>query len=51
MILFGSYNWRVLEIQNDSSLIITEYMIEQRAYHDDYKEVTWVDCSLRRYLN
>jgi len=50
-IQFGSYEWQVLEIQNNKALIITEYIIEQRPYHDAYKDITWADCSLRKYLN
>ncbi|MDF2986435.1 MAG: hypothetical protein K0R50_1945 [Eubacterium sp.] len=48
---FGSYDWRVLDLQNNTALIITECIIEQRAYHDAYKDITWADCSLRKYLN
>jgi hypothetical protein len=51
IISFGSYDWRVLDIQNNSALIITECMIEQRSYHNAYKDITWADCSLRKYLN
>ncbi len=50
-ISFGSYDWRVLDIKDNTALIITEYIIEQRAYHDAYKDITWADCSLRKYLN
>ncbi|RCX23320.1 hypothetical protein DFP94_101917 [Fontibacillus phaseoli] len=48
---FGGYNWRVLDKQNDTALIITENIIEHRSYHDAYKEITWADCALRKYLN
>jgi len=48
---FGKYNWRILDIKNNAALIITEYIIEQRAYHDAYKDITWADCALRKYLN
>jgi hypothetical protein len=48
---FGSYKWRVLDIQNDTALIITEEIIEQRPYHDRYVDITWADCELRKYLN
>ncbi len=51
IISFGGYNWRVLDTQNNSALIITEDIIEQRSYHDAYKDITWADCSLRKYLN
>ena len=50
-ISFGNYEWRVLEVKNNTALIITEYIIEQRAYHNAYKDITWADCSLRKYLN
>ncbi len=39
-LLFGDYNWRVLDIQTNTALIITECIIEQRAYHDAYKDIT-----------
>lgn len=48
---FGGYNWRVLDIQDNVALLITEDIIEQRAYHDAYKDITWAGCSLRKYLN
>lgn len=48
---FGSYLWRVLDIRNNAALIITEEIIEQRAYHDAYVDITWADCVLRGYLN
>ncbi|QOR35189.1 hypothetical protein IMX26_17300 [Clostridium sp. 'deep sea'] len=48
---FGDYNWRVLDIKNNVALIITEYIIDQRSYHNVYEGITWADCSLRKYLN
>lgn len=50
-IAFGSYEWRVLDIQNNAALIISEEIIEKRPYHDVYKDITWADCALRKYLN
>lgn len=50
-ISFGCYDWRVLDMQNNAALIITECIIEQRSYHNAYKDITWADCSLRKYLN
>ena len=50
-IVFDKYEWRVLDLQNDTALIITEYIIERRPYHDAYKGITWDECSLRNYLN
>lgn len=50
-IVFGRYEWRVLDIQNHAALIITEDIVEKRPYHDSYKDITWADCQLRKYLN
>ena len=51
LLSFGSYTWQVLDIQNNTALVITQCIIEQRSYHDAYTEITWADCSLRYYLN
>lgn len=51
IISFGAYKWRVLEIRNNSALLITEHIIEQRPYNQTAGEVTWADSSLRNYLN
>jgi len=50
-ISFGNFGWRVLDIQNNRILIITENIIETRSYHDRYVDITWADCALRKYLN
>ena len=48
---FGGYQWRILDIQGNAALMITEYMIEQQPYNNCAGDVTWADCSLRKYLN
>lgn len=48
---FGGYDWRILDIKNNTALLITAYIIDQRPYHHHYKEITWADCALRKYLN
>ncbi len=50
-VLFGGYHWRVLDIQGNAALIITEHMIGQRSFNNCAGDVTWADCSLRKYLN
>ena len=50
-IKFGNYEWRVLDIQNNTALVITENIIETRPYHNRYVNTTWADCALRKYLN
>jgi len=51
IIPFGKYQWRVLKTDGNSALIITESVIEQRAYHEEFTEITWEHCDLRKYLN
>ena len=48
---FGEWDWRVLDVQNNRALIITENIIERRAYNEEDEEVTWETCTLRGYLN
>ena len=51
IIPFGKYQWRVLKTDGNSALIITESVIEQRAWHEEFTEITWEHCDLRKYLN
>jgi hypothetical protein len=63
---FGKYKWRVLDVQEDKALLITESVIEKRPYHESnnypldrhtpwekWSTVTfkWESCTLRHYLN
>ncbi len=50
-LVFGDYEWLILDIKDDKALIITTTRIEQRAYHNKYEDITWAKCSLRKYLN
>jgi len=51
IIPFGKHKWRVLKVDGNSALIITENVIEQRAYHEEFIQITWENCDLRKYLN
>jgi hypothetical protein len=64
IVTFGEYDWRVLAVDGDKALIITENVIEERAYNIGNKSTdnfeggeseelftTWDKCSLREYLN
>jgi len=50
-IKFNNYEWRILDIQENNVLIITKNIIETRSFHDRYTDITWANCSLRKYLN
>jgi hypothetical protein len=51
IIRFGRYDWRVLEIRDGKALIITDKLTENRAYHNDWTDITWENSDLRAYLN
>ena len=53
LINFGGRQWRVLniDIANNRALIISENIIDQRAYHSSNTSIRWQNCSLRGYLN
>ena len=48
---FGGHNWRVLDVQGGRALIITERIIDFRAYHERREAVTWEVSTIRHYLN
>jgi hypothetical protein len=48
---FGKYQWRVLDIQDDKALLLTEDIIEMRPYNATREAITWEKCTLRHYLN
>lgn len=48
---FGKYNWRILDVQDENVLIITEDIIEYRLYDSYFAGQVWEDCTLRQYLN
>ena len=43
--------WRVLEIKDGKALIISEYLLEPYAYNLELDDITWENCSLRKWLN
>ena len=64
IIEFGSYEqdndlsngpepigWRVLEVSGGSALIVSEYALDVRAYNKEWVDVTWAECTLRKWLN
>ena len=51
IITFGQYEWRVLDVQDKKALLLSEKLIEKRAYNAEFTGITWEECSLREYLN
>ena len=50
-IKFGPHTWIVLERRNGKALLLSEDIIEKRAYNDKFIPVTWETCAMRKYLN
>ena len=61
-ITFGNYpqtddneaqpvEWRVLEIKDGKALIISEYLLDTYVYNMEMSDITWENCSLRKWLN
>ncbi len=50
-VTLGGYDWTVLDIQCDRTLMITKEVIEKQAFHARHEVTTWEQCTLRAYLN
>ena len=46
-----SITWRVLERESDSLLVISEKCLDAKPYNEHSCDITWADCTLRRWLN
>lgn len=43
--------WVVLDVTDGAALLLSRYALDCRAYNDEEADVTWEECSLRRWLN
>lgn len=43
--------WRVLVVQQDRALLISDQVLDQQVYHPKRTAVTWENCFLRGWLN
>lgn len=43
--------WEVLEIDMNRALLISKYVLDCKPYNEEFEEVTWESCSLRKWLN
>lgn len=51
IIQLGGYNWRVLDISDGRALVLSDIILECRAYHDIDEETSWLMSDIRNYLN
>lgn len=43
--------WIILDKTDDAMLLLSRYGLDAKPFHDRYEEVSWEDCSLRKWLN
>ena len=43
--------WRVLAVEGNRALLITDMAVACRQFHHRYSSITWEQCDLRRWLN
>ena len=43
--------WIVLEKRADKVLLISRYALDYKKYNKKDKDITWKDCTLRKWLN
>jgi hypothetical protein len=48
---FAGATWLVLERKDGMALVVSEYVLDNKRYHDTSDYVTWETCSLRAWLN
>jgi len=43
--------WQVLEKSDGEALLLSRYVLEKQPYNEVMTEITWEECSLRKWLN
>ena len=43
--------WIVLERKDNKALLLSKYILDCKCYNNEFKEVTWETCDLRKWLN
>jgi hypothetical protein len=51
IVQMGGYNWIVIKEEDGKQLLLSEKILEDRAYHSAGGAVTWETSELRSYLN
>lgn len=48
---FGDYSWYVISKTENNVQLLCEDMVCEKAYNEEYVDVTWETCTLRQWLN
>jgi hypothetical protein len=51
IIRFGNYDWRVLDVKDYKMLVLSNKIINVKAFHSGSSDRTWATCRLRNELN
>jgi hypothetical protein len=51
VIHFAGMDWRVLTVENEKALLLSEKILEKRPYTIESDGTAWEACTLRQYLN
>ena len=43
--------WIVLEKSNNKALLLSKYLLTSHSYNDEYVDITWENCTMRKWLN
>lgn len=43
--------WRVLSVEGDDAFLLADKNLDVQPYNEEYKQVTWETCTLRKWLN
>ncbi len=46
-----SIEWRVLEVQKDKVLLLSDRLLDYVRYNQECADVTWETCTLRKWMN
>ena len=46
-----SIQWVILKQDKKKSLLLSAYGLDAKPYNDEWKDITWEDCTLRKWLN
>lgn len=49
--VYEPIKWRVLSVEGNKALVISDKILDVNRYNDISSSITWEDCTLRQFLN
>ncbi len=43
--------WQVLENDGKTALLVSKYCLDSKTFNNEFRPISWRDCSLRKWLN